>query len=84
MVHMPNIDAISSALFTLWTQYEYSQTLCDEGARDGIDTVFGISGLLHISRESPWQYQDQDKAIAVYLINRFFREIILVALLSNA
>ena len=35
--HIPNIDAISGALFTLTTQYEYSQTQCDEGARDGID-----------------------------------------------
>ena len=35
--HIPNIDAISGALFTLRIQYEYTQTRCDEGARDGID-----------------------------------------------
>ena len=35
--HIPNTDAISGALFTLRIQYEYTQTRCDEGARDGID-----------------------------------------------
>ena len=35
--HTPYIDAISGALFTLRIQYEYTQTQCDEGARDGID-----------------------------------------------
>ena len=34
---MPNIHDISGALFTLRIQYEYSQTQCNEGARDGID-----------------------------------------------
>ena len=36
-LHIPNIDAISGALFTLRIQYEYTQTQCDDGARDGID-----------------------------------------------
>ena len=35
--HIPNIDVISSALFTLRIQYEYTQTQFDEGARDCID-----------------------------------------------
>ena len=35
--HIPNINAISGALFTLRIQYEYTQIHCDEGARDGID-----------------------------------------------
>ena len=34
---IPNIDAISGALFILRIQYEYAQTQCDEGARDDID-----------------------------------------------
>ena len=34
MGHIPNIDAVSSALFTLRIQYEYTQTHYDEGARD--------------------------------------------------
>ena len=37
MGHIPNIDAISGALFKLRIQYEYTQTQCDEGARDGTD-----------------------------------------------
>ena len=35
--HIPNIDAISGALFTLRIQYEYTQTQCEEGARHDID-----------------------------------------------
>ena len=35
--HIPNIDAISGALYTLRSQYKYTQTHCDEGVRDGID-----------------------------------------------
>ena len=35
--HIPNIDAISGTVFTLRIQYEYTQTQCDEGTRDGID-----------------------------------------------
>ena len=35
--NIPNIDAISGALFTLRIQYEYTQTQRDEGARDDID-----------------------------------------------
>ena len=35
--YIPNIDAISGALFTLRIQHEYTQTQCDEGARDDID-----------------------------------------------
>ena len=35
--YLPNIDAISGALFTLRIQFEYTQTQCDEGARDGIN-----------------------------------------------
>ena len=35
--HIPNIASISGALCTLRIQYEYTQTRCDEGARDGID-----------------------------------------------
>ena len=31
------MHAISGALFRLRIQYEYTQTECDEGARDGID-----------------------------------------------
>ena len=34
---MPNIDAVSGALFTLRIQYDHTQSQCDEGARDGID-----------------------------------------------
>ena len=36
-LHIPNIDAISGALFTLRIQYECIQTQCDEGASDDID-----------------------------------------------
>ena len=36
MGHIPNIDAISGALFTLRIHYEYIQAQCDEGARDGL------------------------------------------------
>ena len=35
--YIPNIEVISGALFTLRIQYEYTQTQCDEGARDGND-----------------------------------------------
>ena len=35
--HIPNIDAISGALFTLRNQDESTQTRCDECARDDID-----------------------------------------------
>ena len=35
--HIPNIDAISGALFTLRIQHEYTQTQCHEGARDIIN-----------------------------------------------
>ena len=38
--HMSNIDAISGALFTLRIQYEYTQSQCDKGARDGIDIQY--------------------------------------------
>ena len=38
--HIPNIDAISGALFILRIQYEYTQTQCDEGAKDGIDILY--------------------------------------------
>ena len=42
--NIPNIDAISGALFILRIQYEYAQTQCDEGARDDIDIWYmGIS-----------------------------------------
>ena len=34
MGHIQNIDAISGALFTLRIQYEYTQTQCNEGAKD--------------------------------------------------
>ena len=37
MGHIPNIDAISGALFILRITYEYTQIQCDEGARNGID-----------------------------------------------
>ena len=49
MGHRPNIDVISGALFTLRIQYEYyTQTQCDEGARDGIDIWYmGIISLDH-------------------------------------
>ena len=40
MGHIPNIDVISGALFTLGIQYKYTQTQCGEGARDGIDISF--------------------------------------------
>ena len=36
MGHIPNIDVISGALFTLRIQYKYTSTHCDEGA-DCID-----------------------------------------------
>ena len=42
--HIPNIDAISGALFTLRIQYEFTQTQCDDGARDGID--IGYMGII--------------------------------------
>ena len=42
--HIPNIHAISGVLFTLRIQFEYTQTQCDEGARDSIDIL--IWGLL--------------------------------------
>ena len=46
--HITNIDAISGALFTLRIQYEYTQTQCDEGARDGIGTWYmGIILVTH-------------------------------------
>ena len=49
MGHTSNIDAISGALFTLRIQHEYTQTQCDEGARDGIVIWYmGISGKVHI------------------------------------
>ena len=35
--HILNIDAISGALVTLTIQYEYTQTQCDVGARNGVD-----------------------------------------------
>ena len=35
--HIPNNDAISGALLILRIQFEYTQTQCYEGARDGID-----------------------------------------------
>ena len=35
--HIPNIDAISGAPYTLRIQYECTQTQCDEGARDDIN-----------------------------------------------
>ena len=38
--HLPNIDAISGALFTLRIQYGFTLTQCDEGAKDGIDIWF--------------------------------------------
>ena len=38
--YKPNIDAISVALFTLRIQYEYLQTQCNEGVRDGIDSWY--------------------------------------------
>ena len=45
--HIPNIDAISGALFTLRIQYEYTQTQCDEDARDGIDIWYiGVTRAL--------------------------------------
>ena len=47
MGHIPNIDAISGDLFTLRIQYEYTQTQCDEGARDGINIWYmGIIDLV--------------------------------------
>ena len=53
---MPNIDAISGALFTLTIQYEYTQTQCDEGARDGIDIWYmGIRPKKHFENQpQPW------------------------------
>ena len=47
--HIPNIDAISGALFTLKIQYEYTQTRCDKGARDGIDIWY--IGIRRISKK---------------------------------
>ena len=50
--HISNIDAISGALFTLRIQYEYTQTQCDEGTRDGIDIWIynmGIIPIFHLS-----------------------------------
>ena len=38
--HIPNIDSISGALFTLRIQYKYTQTQYDEGARVGIDVLY--------------------------------------------
>ena len=35
--HTPYIDAISGALFTLRNQHEFTQTKCDEVARDDKD-----------------------------------------------
>ena len=54
MGHIPNIDAFSGALFTLRIQYEYAQTQCDEGARDGIDIWYmkitsKLSGIMMIT-----------------------------------
>ena len=46
MGHIPNIDGISGDLFTLRIQYEYTQTQCDEGAKDGIDIWY----MAHIIR----------------------------------
>ena len=48
--HIQNIKAISGALFTMRIQYEYAQTQCDEGARDGVDIWYmGITRLKALS-----------------------------------
>ena len=41
---------ITCALSTLRIQYEYAQTQCDEGARDGVDIWYmGITRLKALS-----------------------------------
>ena len=45
---IPNIDALNSDTQALRIQYEYTQSQCDEGARDGIDIWYmGIIPFLY-------------------------------------
>ena len=59
LIHdIPNIDAISGAIFPLRIQYEYSQTQCDGGARDVIDIWYSLYRI--------WGFQKKIKTIYIH------------------
>ena len=69
-LHIPNIDAISGALLTLRNQFEYTQTQCNEGARDGIDIWY--MGIIFLILYNLY------KSIYFYLVGFFCDHVIFV------
>ena len=83
--HIPNIDAISGALFTLRIQYDYTQTQCDDGASHGIDiwlmeitTFSGVRGVL------PPQSTSLSLSIGDRLRQRILKSLFRLKYLANA